>query len=189
MPKLFLKNSNQKDAYSSPWSPKELFVIQLWNIIWFILFRFSPKKIGNPFRIFLLKLFGAHLDYSVFIYPSARVYIPWNLKMKFRSCLGPFSEVYNLGIVKIGERSTISQYSYICNGSHDFSSPKLPLLIGEINIGNDVFVGAKALILPGISINDYAIVGAGSVVSKNINKKEVWAGNPAKFIKKRVIND
>ena len=54
-------------------------------------------------------------------------------------------------------------------------------------IGKNVFVGANAFILPGIKIHDYAIIGAASVVTKNVGKYEIVGGNPAKFIKKRVL--
>jgi acetyltransferase-like isoleucine patch superfamily enzyme len=51
-------------------------------------------------------------------------------------------------------------------------------------IGNDVFVGANSIILKGVTIGDRAIIGAGSVVVKDIPTDEIWAGNPAKFIRK-----
>jgi acetyltransferase-like isoleucine patch superfamily enzyme len=53
-----------------------------------------------------------------------------------------------------------------------------------IHIGKYVFIGADVTILKGVSIGDYALIGAGSVVRSNIPEKEVWAGNPAVFIKK-----
>jgi acetyltransferase-like isoleucine patch superfamily enzyme len=53
-----------------------------------------------------------------------------------------------------------------------------------IIIGNDVFVGANSIIMKGVQIGDRAIIGAGSVVTKSIPSDEIWAGNPAKFIKK-----
>ena len=53
-----------------------------------------------------------------------------------------------------------------------------------ITIGDDVFIGAKSIILKGVTIGPKSIVGAGSVVSHNIPEGEVWAGNPARFIKK-----
>jgi acetyltransferase-like isoleucine patch superfamily enzyme len=53
-----------------------------------------------------------------------------------------------------------------------------------ISIGDDVFIGANSIILKGVKIGDRAIIGAGSVVSKHIPPDEIWAGNPAKFIKK-----
>lgn len=51
-------------------------------------------------------------------------------------------------------------------------------------IGDDVFIGAKCIILKGVTIGDGAIIGAGSVVTKNIPACQIWAGNPAKFIRK-----
>lgn len=54
--------------------------------------------------------------------------------------------------------------------------------VGRVRIGNNVFVGACSIILPGISVGDNSIIGGGSVVTKNVPSNEVWAGNPAKFI-------
>lgn len=53
-----------------------------------------------------------------------------------------------------------------------------------ISIGDDVFIGANAIILKGVNIGARAIIGAGSVVTKNIPADEIWAGNPIRFIKK-----
>jgi acetyltransferase-like isoleucine patch superfamily enzyme len=52
-----------------------------------------------------------------------------------------------------------------------------------IKIGNNVFIGAHTTILKGVSIGDNSIIGACSVVTKNIPSNEIWAGNPAKFIR------
>lgn len=55
----------------------------------------------------------------------------------------------------------------------------------ETVIGNDVWIGAKSIIRAGIKIADGAVVGSGSIVTKDIGPYEIWAGNPARFIRKR----
>lgn len=185
MANLRFKAGYQKDENTSSWSLKEALGIRLWHIVWCLFFRWTPKKM-NFWRLFLLRLFGAKLE-NVFIFSSARVYVPWLLEMKEEACLGPYSEVYNLGPVCFGEHAVLSQYSYICNGTHDLSSFRLPLMIGEVCIGRYVFIGAKALILPGISLGEGAVIGAGSVVTKDVGAWDIVGGNPAKFIKKRII--
>lgn len=187
MDKVWLKAVYQKDSTASSWSAKEAFGIRLWHVVWLCLCRWTPKKM-NFWRLFLLRLFGAKLEH-VFIFSSARIYVPWLLEMKEGACLSPYSEVYNLGPVHFGEQAVLSQYAYVCNGTHDLSSVRLPLMIGDIYIGRNVFIGAKALILPGIHIGEGAVVGAGSVVTKDVKAWEIVGGNPAKFIKKRIILD
>ena len=93
--------------------------------------------------------------------------------------------MYNLGEVSIGERSVVSQYGYLCNGTHDLSVDNLPLMIGKIEIGDNVFMGARSMILPGLKIGDGAVIGAGAVVTKDVAPGDIVGGNPAKFIKKR----
>ena len=60
---------------------------------------------------------------------------------------------------------------------------------GDTVIGNDVWLGAESLIMPGVKIADGAVIAARSVVTKNIGAYEIWGGNPAKLIKKRFSDD
>ena len=59
--------------------------------------------------------------------------------------------------------------------------------VAAIHISDDVFIGANSIILKGVIIGSRSIVGAGSVVTKSIPANEIWAGNPAKFIRKNII--
>jgi chloramphenicol O-acetyltransferase type B len=69
------------------------------------------------------------------------------------------------------------------------SSPIAYEIKGNTKIGNDVWIGAEALIMPGIKIADGAVIGARAVVTKNIGPYEIWGGNPARLIKKRFSDD
>jgi putative colanic acid biosynthesis acetyltransferase WcaF len=108
--------------------------------------------------------------------------------MEDRACLGPDSEVYNLGHVVLRARSTIAQHCYLCAGTHDLSTPELPLVVGPIEIGPDVFVGAKAIILPGVFVGEGAVIGAAAVVTKDVAPWTIVAGNPARPIRERQFN-
>lgn len=184
---LYLKNANQKDGYSSPWTKKEAILIRIWEVVWTLFVSWLPKPFYR-WHVLLLKCFGCHIHGHVFISPSCRIYAPWLLEMGNHSCLGKNSEIYNLGPVRIGERTTLAQYVYVCNGTHDLSNPILPLMVGNVDIGNDVFVGAKAILLPGLSIANGCVIGAGSVLAKCTEPFKIYAGNPAKYLKDRILN-
>ena len=67
----------------------------------------------------------------------------------------------------------------------DTTQDGIHFVTGEITVGNDVFLGTNCIISKSIKIGDNAIIGAGSIVTKDIPANEIWAGNPAKFIKRR----
>ena len=186
--KLWYKTASQKDAYTTSWNLREVIYLHLWRITWTLFYRTTPKHFFNQWRLLLLKLFGAKISGQPFVFPSSKIFAPWLLTLGHKSCLGPHSEVYNLGPVILEERVTISQYSYLCNGTHDLSLENMPLMIGKMVIGNNVFIGAKSLLLPVIKIGRYAVVGAGAVVARNVDEYDIVAGNPATFIKRRIIN-
>jgi putative colanic acid biosynthesis acetyltransferase WcaF len=133
----------------------------------------------------VLKIFGANLSGMPFIHSTARIQIPWNLTMKHRACLGERANAYSLGKIEIQEGATIAQEAYLCTGTHDFNDPSLQLITKPITIGKNSFIGARAMILPGVSIGNRAIVGAMSVVSKDVPDHQIVAGNPAKKIGER----
>ena len=85
-------------------------------------------------------------------------------------------------LITIGNNVVLSPFVHIL--AHDTSTKAYCgyTRIGKVNIGNNVFVGANSIILPGVSIGDNSIIGAGSVVSKSIPKNVVAAGNPCRVI-------
>lgn len=162
-------------------------VRMLWTLVWAILARPLPRSTGNKWKIFLLRLFGAQIDSTAVVYSSVRIYMPWNLRMAPHSCLAPEVDCYNVDKIDIGAHTTISQKTYLCAASHDISNPSLPLVTAPITIGNQVWVAADVFIGPGVEIGEGAVVAACACVIKNVPGWAVVGGNPAKFIKERIV--
>lgn len=85
-------------------------------------------------------------------------------------------------LITIGDDVTLAPRVQIL--AHDASTCRVLgyAKIGRVIIGNDVFIGAGSIVLPGVTIGDHVIIGAGSVVSHDIHSNGVYAGNPARFI-------
>ena len=161
----------------------------IWGVLWFLFVKPLPRSIGNRWKIFLLRSFGAKISDSATIYSSVRIYAPWNLEMRDYSCLAPEVDCYNVDKILIGEHTTISQKSYLCTASHDITKSTNPLITAPIIIKDQVWVGAAVFIGMGVTIHKGAVVGARAAVFKNVDSWTVVVGNPAKFIKKRKINE
>jgi len=147
---------------------------------------FWPKmpRVLSPLRIMLLRLFGARVASKCMV-GSARIWIPWNLEMGEFAVVGNDAELYNLAPIRIGANSVISQRSYLCTATHDYTRPDFPLVSRTITIGGNVWLAADVFVAPGVSIGDGAVVGARSVVTKNVRPWTVCAGNPCHVIKSR----
>jgi putative colanic acid biosynthesis acetyltransferase WcaF len=176
----------QASAYASPWSLRERIGIMLWSGVWAIFCAWTPKPL-NPWRLLVLRCFGAKISGIPFVHSRARIQIPWKLHLAHRACLGDRANAYTLGEISIGEGATIAQEAYLCTGTHDFSSPVLPLQTTPIFVGANAFIGVRAIVLPGISIGERAVVGAGAVVTKNVLPNVIVAGNPARPIGTRSL--
>lgn len=91
--------------------------------------------------------------------------------------------------ISIGDYTVLAPKCYIIDHEHGFSPQDLILNqrsnIKSVTIGRDCYIGAKTVVLGGVEIGDGAIIGAGSIVTKNVPAGEIWAGNPAMFIKNR----
>jgi len=151
-----------------------------------LLFRFSPRPCFG-WRRFLLRCFGAKIGANVNMYASTRIYFPWNLTVGDWSAIGEEAFIYNLGPVTLGEKVTISHRAQLCAGTHDYTQPDLPLIKPPIVIHDQTWICADAFVGPGVTVGEGAIVGARCVVTKNVEPWAIMAGNPAKFIKKRVL--
>ena len=89
------------------------------------------------------------------------------------------------------ERIHIGEYCAITTGvvflTHYQNSETGEWFLGDVYIGNNVFIGANTIITKAVTIGNNVLIGAGSIVTKDIPDNEVWAGNPARFIRKRKL--
>lgn len=127
-------------------------------------------------------MFGAEIGHGVHIHPRARIAVPWNLHIANEASIGDSAIIYNLGLVTIGSRATISQYAHICAGTHDHRRADMPLLKSPITIGRGAWICADAFVGPDVTVGEMAVVGARSVVVKDVPANVIVVGNPGKVI-------
>jgi len=162
--------------------------ILFWEWCWAMFCSWTPKPL-NQWRLFWLKRFGATIVGEPFVHQRARVQMPWNIKLHNRSCIGDRANLYSLGEIEIEANAVIAQEAYICTGTHLFGESGLPLATRKIRIGRDAFIGARAFVLPGVTIGARAIIGACSVVTRDVPPDTVNAGNPSRVIRELVRRD
>lgn len=173
--------------YKNKLSLKNQLARFIWTIVWTVFARPFPRSIGNQWRIFLLKLFGAKVSWKAVVYSTAKIYMPWKLEMDNYACLAPDVDCYNVDWVKIGAHSTVSQKTYLCTASHDIYKSDMALITAPIVIEDQAWIAADAYVGPGVTIGQGAVVAARAVVVKDVEPWTIVAGNPAKFIKDRTI--
>ena len=161
-----------------------------WQMAWFFfglpLLRCALLP-SSGFRVWLLRLFGARISSGVVIKPGIRVKYPWHLQIGQDCWLGEDCWIDNLTEVHIGDNVCISQGAYLCTGNHNWSDPAFGLLVEPIVLRNCSWVGARALIGPGVVMGQCAVAAAGSVINKSVPEFEVYAGNPAHFVRRRRV--
>ncbi len=120
-------------------------------------------------------------------YPSVKVWAPWNLELGSYVAIDDAVNLYSADKIKIGTKVAISREAFICTASHDITKPNRPLVTAPITICDGVWIGARAIVLPRVTIGEGAVVAAGAVVTKDVEPWTVVGGNPAKVIKKREL--
>jgi len=180
---------HHKDSYKEPsFSLGNRILRVCWTIAYLLLFRFSPRPL-HGYRAFILRCFGAKVGKGAHVYPGVRIWAPWNLVLGPECGIASDVDLYAQDKIVIGYRAVISQGTYLCTGTHDYTHPGHPLYTRPIMIGDRAWVAAGCFIHPGVTIGEGAVIGARSVVTKDMPDWMVCAGHPCKPIKERIIND
>jgi acetyltransferase-like isoleucine patch superfamily enzyme len=136
----------------------------------------------NNLRPLEKKFFEGNIDETSFITPPFHIDFPNQMKIGKRVFVNHSLTCMSIGGITIGEGTMIGPHVIIATDNHDLRN-KMILVCKSVEIGDNVWIGAGAKILPGVHIGDNAVVGSGAVVTKDVEANTVVAGVPAKFIK------
>lgn len=175
---------NASARHVSPYTTRQKVGRVLWGLAEATAFRWSWPT-WYRYRAWLLRCFGADADPACRVRRTIRVTCPWNLSIAADAAVGEGARLYCLGLVSLGERSTVSQFAHLCSGSHDHTHPDLPLTREPIAIGPDAWVAADAFVGPGVSVGAWCILGARGCAFRDLEAGWIYGGNPAKQIKRR----
>jgi putative colanic acid biosynthesis acetyltransferase WcaF len=101
------------------------------------------------------------------------------------SCMDDDVDCYNADRVCIGRNVIVSRGASLCTATHDYTDPLFPVITGRIVVQDCAWVAARAFVFPGLTIGRGAVVGACSVVTKDVPDDAIVAGNPAQVIARR----
>jgi putative colanic acid biosynthesis acetyltransferase WcaF len=130
-------------------------------------------------------MFGAKIGKKTLIRPTVKITYPWKVSIGDYSWIGDDVVLYSLGEIEIGSNTVISQKSYLCTGSHDYTKETFDIFARKITIGDSCWLATDVFVTPGITISDGAIVGARSSVFRDIDANTINAGAPSKMIRIR----
>lgn len=156
----------------------------VWNLCYAAFFRLSPRPL-HVWRSMLLRLFGAKLGPNCHFYPKCRVWAPWNLECEEAVGVGDEAELYNPSVLRIGSHAVISQGAYLCGATHLYNEPSFRLVSYPMTIGAYAWVCARATVSPKVNVGYGAILGLGSIATRDLEPFGVYAGAPARKVRER----
>ena len=160
------------------------------QVLWYftnVLFFLNPFNPISSLKVGLLRVFGAKVGKGVNIKPAVNIKYPWKLEIGDFSWIGENAWIDNLDQVTIGKHCCISQGAMLLCGNHNFKTPGFDLMVKPIVLEDGAWVGAHAVVAPGIICRSHSVLAVNSVATKNLNEYSIYQGNPAIKVKDRII--
>jgi putative colanic acid biosynthesis acetyltransferase WcaF len=173
------------DPYLKPSLPlANRFARALWSVAYHLLFRPSFRTMFR-WRATLLRLFGARIGPGCRIYAGAQIWAPWNLVCEDVVFIADGVVIYNPAPVVLRSHAILSQQSYLCGATHDYDDASFPMIWAPIEIGRYAWVAARACVQMGVHVGEGAVLGLGSIATRDLEPWTVYAGAPARKIRGR----
>ena len=173
--------------YNNKHSVLNKLVRLLWAVTWSCLAKPTPRWAFNSWRCFLLRVFGATVGKGCKIQGGAEIWYPANLELGESCWIEAQTKIYSVDKIVIGDNCVVSAGAFLCTASHDINSKTFDLVTKPIAIKSGSWIASNAIVLPGVTIGEDAVVAAGAVVAKNVDPMTVVGGNPAKVINRRSL--
>lgn len=160
------------------------------QLLWYFISIFFFESRLIPFSsllVFILRIFGSKIGKQVRIKPGVHIKYPWKLEVGDYSWLAD-CYIENLDWIKIGNNCCISQQAVLMTGNHNFKKASFDLTTAQIILEDGVWIASSAKVGPGVIAHSHAVLTMGSVTTKNLSPYGIYEGNPAKYIKDRIIS-
>ena len=185
---MTLRTTVQLRSYDNSWYYPGGSLLK--RTLWFFVGQPLLRSAWIPFsglRVSLLRAFGAQIGQRVVIKPQVDVKYPWHLVIGDDCWIGERAWIDNLTTVRLGSNVCVSQGVYFCTGNHNWSDPSFALMVAPVELRDGAWAGAMCVLTPGTTLGEGAIAAAGAVVRGSVPDYEIHAGNPAQFVRQRII--
>jgi acetyltransferase-like isoleucine patch superfamily enzyme len=160
-----------------------LYDFELWIVE---VFAWIPSHI---FRLALYKMAGMKIGRGSHIHVGARFFDTRGIKIGSGTIIGERAFLDGRSKLTIGNNVDIASEVMIYNSEHDINDPHFLAISSPVTIEDYVFIGPRAIILPGVSVGKGAVVAAGAVVTKDVDSFAIVGGVPAQVIGQRNLKD
>ncbi|GAB3568200.1 putative colanic acid biosynthesis acetyltransferase [Spirosoma luteolum] len=163
-----------------------------WKVIgWFlvnslVLNNYLPLPVS--LKVAVLRWFGARIGTGCVIKPGVNIKYPWLLTIGNHVWIGEKVWIDNLCLVELGDNVCLSQGALLLTGNHDYRRSTFDLTAKPITLESGVWIGARAIVGPGVRAGSHAVLSAGSMASKALESYGIYQGNPAVRVRDRVIS-
>ncbi len=144
---------------------------------------------SHHFRRFIYRLGGMRIGKGSTIHCGAKFYNAHKIRIGSDTIIGEDAVLDGRDMLVIGSHVDIASEVMIYNAEHDVNDASFSAITGAVEVEDYVFIGPRAIILPGVKIGRGAVIGAGAVVTKDVEPFKIVGGVPAKEIGERTNKD